>query len=194
MGAERSTCAIMLYMFSDPEYNVSQFELSPGMTVAEFGCGAGYYSILLAKALHGSGRVYAIDVNDDLLAKVKNAAQKDRVHIIETVRADIEKLGGVHLHDHSVDRVVIANTLFQVKNRPIVLAEAKRILKKNGTLYLIDWRDTYGGIGPHHAEIITESHAKELAERAGFAYYKKMSVGEHHYGLAFKIPAVQFAQ
>lgn len=183
----------MSYMFSDPEYNVSQLELSPGMTVAEFGCGAGYYSILLAKALHGSGRVYAIDVNDDLLAKVKSTAQKEHVHIIETLRADIEKIGGTHLQEHSVDRILVANTLFQVKHREGMFAEAKRILKKNGTLYVIDWRKSFGGIGPHHGDVVPESLAKELAEHAGFAYYKKMTVGEHHYGVAFKIPAQQFA-
>ncbi len=173
-------------MFSDPEKVVSQVELTPRMHVADFGAGAGYYSILLGKALHGTGAVYACDVNDDLLKKIKNAATRERVHNIHIVCSDIEKLGGTQLKDNSIDVVLVTNTLFQVKNREALIGEARRILKKKGTLYIVDWKDSFEGIGPHPDDIFPETVARAMIEKAGFMFHKMVSAGEHHYGLAFK--------
>ncbi len=173
-------------MFSDPQHTSSQFEILPNQILADFGCGVGRYAIEMGHSLHGTGKVYAIDVNDDLLAKTLSEARAQRIHNIQPLRADIERVGGVPLHDGILDGVVLANTLFQTKMRENVLKEAARLLKKGGKLFLIDWADSSGGIGPHPEQLLPEFQARQLLEKAGFAYYKSMTAGDHHYGLVFK--------
>ena len=63
-------------MFSDPVKNIEQCGIQTGMDIADFGAGSGHYTIAGSRALMATGRVYAIDVQKDLLAKLKNEATR----------------------------------------------------------------------------------------------------------------------
>lgn len=173
-------------MFSDPIKNVEQCGIQAGMEIADLGSGSGFYSLAAAKALMATGKVYAIDVQKDLLSKLKNHAIKERVYNIEVVWGDIEKLGGTKLRDFSVDFVMLCNVFFQVEHKGDTIKEIKRILKPGGRMLLVDWADSYGGIGPHHGSIVKKQEAKEMFEKAGFHVDREISAGSHHYGFIFK--------
>ena len=66
------------------------------------------------------------------------------------------------------------------------MKEALRILKPKGQLLLIDWSESFGGIGPHANQVITPDMARVLCESAGFIFDKHIKVGDHHYGMIFK--------
>ena len=68
-----------------------------------------------------------------------------------------------------------------------LLEEAKRVLKVGGRVILIEWSDSFGGIGPRASDVLAESVARELLTRAGFAFERSIKTpGEHHYGLVLK--------
>ncbi len=96
--------------FSDPTSNIEQFSLQYGMRVADFGAGSGFYSLAAARAVGPHGHVYALDVQKDLLAKIKNDAVKANLANIEVLWADVEKPGGSKLKDRSLDAVIISNS------------------------------------------------------------------------------------
>lgn len=60
--------------FTDPQNNIDQFDLDSGMRVADLGAGSGAYSVAAAKKVGGDGRVYAVEVQKDLLEKIHNLA------------------------------------------------------------------------------------------------------------------------
>lgn len=173
-------------MFANPQQNVEKFELNPGMKIADFGSGSGHYVFAAAKRVSGSGRVYAVDVQKDLLLKLKNEAQKLGLTNVETVWGDIETLGGTKLRDQSLDGVIASNILFQVEDKNGFCEEVKRVLKPQGKVYLIDWTDSFAGLGPQAKDIMTEIKARGIFENHGFKLEKTFSAGEHHYGLIFK--------
>lgn len=173
-------------MFSQPDKNIDQFHVDPGMLVADLGSGAGFYAIALAKKVGPSGRVYAVDVQKELLSKIQNDAMSQGVHNIKLVWGDLSEKKGSTLHDNSVDRVVIANTLFQIEDRDIVIEEAYRILKPKGKLLFVDWRDSYGGLGPKPKDIIKPDVARVLFESNSFEFEKDIIAGDHHYGFVLK--------
>lgn len=172
--------------FSDPKKNVEQLHLREGMSVADFGAGSGAYSIAAAQTVGDSGKVYAIEVQKDLLQKLKNEATNGGFHNIEALWGDIEVLHGTKIRDHAVDAVIISNVLFQAEDKRGVLNEAKRILRPGGSLLVIDWVDSFGGLGPHPDEVMTQAAAKKLCTEALFAYEKDIEAGGHHYGMIFK--------
>ncbi len=171
--------------FSNPEHNIEQFDIDPGMKVVDLGVGSGYYAILIGKKVGMGGKVYAVDIQKDLLSKVIKQAHDARVHNIQALWGDIEKKGGVDLPDSSVDRVIIANTLFQLENKKGAVQEIYRILKPSGKVLVIDWTDSFSGMGPESEAIFDSFQAIDLFTQNGFKEGQSISAGEHHYGIIF---------
>lgn len=173
-------------MFSDPVKNVESSGIQPGMEVADFGSGSGHYSMAVARTLASTGKVYAIDINKDALTRLKNNSVKEGVYNIEVVWGDIDKLGGTKLRDFSVDFVFLCNILFQLENKEVVVKEVKRVLKPGGRVLVVDWTDSFGGLGPKPGAIVLKSTAEELFTKDGFHLEKEINAGAHHYGLIYK--------
>lgn len=172
-------------MFSQPEKNIEQFAVDPGMKVVDLGSGAGFYSLAMAKSVGKTGKVFAVDVQQELLLRLKNEAFKAGLENIEIIWGDIDEENSTRLADNSVDRVLIANTLFQTDDKDAVSKEAYRILKPKCTALLIDWSDSFGGLGPHNSRIIKPEQGKIIFEKAGFSFLRNIRAGDHHYGMIF---------
>ncbi|MDP3958287.1 MAG: class I SAM-dependent methyltransferase [bacterium] len=171
--------------FADPLATIKEFSLDEGMHVADFGAGSGAYAIPMARRV-GSGRVYAVDVQKDLLETVKREAARERVHNIEIVWGDIEEPKGSKLADRSVDRVLVSNILFQTEHKEQIAKEAARILRPNGLCLVIEWSGSYGGLGPKEAAVVRPADARRIFLNNGFAEAKEVSAGEYHYGILFR--------
>lgn len=169
-------------MVTDPLSTVLQLGLAEGMKVADFGAGSGHYAICAAHIVGATGGVYAIDVQQDLLTRLRKEAQ-ERALPIETLWADIEHDEATPLADASLDVVVLSNVLFQVRHQEKVLKEARRVLKSTGKLLIVDWSGGFGGIGPHEDHVLSREKAEELVARAGFTKLKDVQAGVHHYAL-----------
>ncbi len=178
--------------FSDPKTVVNHFNLAEGMVVADFGAGSGAYTLVMARRVGSTGRVYAIDVQKELLARLSReakAGQLFKVTNIEVIWSDLERLGGSKLADQLVDFVLMANLLFQITAKYTLALEAKRILKPDGRLAVIDWQDSFGGLGPPASQVIRPEEAKKIMAQAGFRFLKDFPAGDHHYGLMFALPS-----
>ncbi len=172
-------------MFSDPKKNVEAFSLIPGMTIADLGAGSGAYSMLSAVAVGDLGKVYAVDIQKEVLSRIKSEANKNNLLNIEIVWGDIEKDGGTKLRAGCVDGAIASNILFQLHDKEGFRDEVKRILKPGGKLFVIDWTDSFGGIGPHGASVFSSASCKNFFKN-GFDLEKEFGAGAHHYGIIFK--------
>ncbi len=174
--------------FSEPRSNVLQMGLRDGMKIADLGAGTGHYSIAAAGVVGNDGRVYAVDVQQDILTHLKDSAQRAGHRNIETVWGNFEKLGGTKLRDKSIDAVILSNTLFQLEDKEGAAKEIKRILKQDGKLLVVDWAGAYGGMGPAPHHVVSESEAEELFITGGFYKTKAFRAGPHHYAIVFTAP------
>lgn len=178
----------MTHAFSNPHENVLQLGLHEGMKVGDFGTGSGHYARAAAAVVGQSGKVYAIDVQEDVLKHLKLNSHDHHKSIIDTIWGDIEKPGGTHLRDASLDAVILANILFQIENRSGLLAEIRRVLKQGGKLMVIDWAGSYGGMGPSSEKVVSEHDAEAFFINGGFHKVKSLRAGPHHYGIIFTSP------
>lgn len=169
--------------FSVPRENLLLLGLREGMKVADFGAGSGHYTRAAAAAVATSGRVYAVDVQEDVLKHLRLHIPDHYHSTVETVWGDIEKIGGSHLKTGSVDAVILANTLFQVHDRAALIAEIIRVLKPGGKLLLVDWTGSHGGMGPDARHVVPRNEAEGMFTRSGFTTEKTFSAGPHHYGM-----------
>jgi len=162
--------------------------LREGMKVGDFGTGTGHYARAAAAIVGHSGKVYAIDVQEDILKHLKLNTHEQHRHIIETVWGDIEKSTGTGLRDASLDAIILANAFFQVENRSALLSEIKRVLKSGGKCMMIDWAGSYGGMGPVPEKVVSEHDAEAFFISGGFHKVKSFRAGPHHYGILFTAP------
>ncbi len=173
-------------MFSDPENNIKQFALTPGMVVADFGSGSGFYTMAAAKAVMPGGKVFAVDIQKDLLQKLKNGAAQNHLNNIDIVWGDLEHLGGTKLRESSLDAVIICNLFFQIENQDGLCLEAKRILRPNGRVLVVDWDASFGGIGPLEKDVVPKIKMTAIFQDHGFVLDREIQAGAQHYGLVFR--------
>lgn len=153
--------------------------------IADFGSGMGHHARLLAPLVGKTGKVYALDIQRTLLEHIEEAAQLKGLPIIP-LWADIDEVRGSTLLDASVDSVIVVNTLFQCEKKQAVLIEAARVLKVGGLCLVIDWRDSFGGLGPHPDDVVSEAQGRTLAQGAGLREVTVVPVGAYSWGILFE--------
>ncbi len=172
--------------FAHPARNVTALGIGMGMKVADFGAGSGAYVFAMAEMLSGSGSVYAVDIQKDLLRRITNEARRRDLTNVEILWGDLEMPRGSKLNDEALELVLISNLLFQIKDKKAVVAEATRVLRHGGRLAIIDWSESFGGMGPVKEDIVTKEEAYALARAAGLVFAEEFDAGAHHYGLIFR--------
>ncbi len=170
--------------FADPQAVATHFHLREGDVVADFGAGAGHYLKPLADAVGKNGKVYLCEIQKNLVEALGVQALELRLQNVHPIWCDFEVLGGTKLKDGTLDAGLLSNTLFQVIDKAQTLKEIARVLRKGAKLFIIDWTDSFSGLGPKPESIVTEAEAKKLVEEAGFTIDRPFPTGEHHYGLA----------
>lgn len=173
-------------MFLDPQKNIRQLNLDLGMIVADIGAGTGFYTFEASKEVGETGKVYAIDIQKDLLSKIKNEANERNFKNVEIIWGDAEKENGTGLKSESVDVVIVSNIFFQVENKKAFLKEVSRILKEKGKFLFIDWKETSKNITFIENAISSPEEVKNFLGGFGFSFEKEIPAGEYHYGFVFK--------
>ena len=173
--------------FIKPEDVLDKLEIREGMKIADFGCGAGYFTIPLAKRAGKGGIVYAIDVQSTALESVRGRARLFSALNIETIRADLEKENSSTLKENSLDMVVLGNILFQSSAKDAIIKEAKRVTnKKSGKIVIIEWKED-AMLGPQAGYRISKNDLKKMAKDFRLVLEKEFNAGDSHYGLVFSL-------
>lgn len=172
--------------FVDPESIVSQLNIAPGSRVADFGCGAGYFSLAIAKRLKESGTVYALDILKSSLESVSGQAKNEGLTNIITSRVNLEKIGGSKLEDATINWVVMKDMLFQNQDKSTIIQEASRVLAPQGKLLIIEWNPEDGSLGPDKKLRLSKEEVIGIVQNAGLTSIGDLPVGNFHYGLIFQ--------
>ena len=113
-------------------------------------------------------------------------ARREHLGNIEVLWCDLEMRGGCTLKNSVLDAGLLSNSLFQFGDKETSLDEIQHLLRAGGKLFVIDWSDSFGGMGPQPDAVVKEQDAKALVEQHGFRFERTFPAGEHHYGLVFR--------
>jgi ubiquinone/menaquinone biosynthesis C-methylase UbiE len=114
---------------------VKTFGILEGMTVVDYGCGPGRYTIRFSKIVGENGKVYAVDIQELAIKAVKKKIEKYNLKNVEPILAKSYNSG---LPDNIADIVTVIDMIFMIPNPEILMKEIHRITKKNGFM-IIDY-------------------------------------------------------
>ncbi len=173
-------------MFIEPTTLLGLCNLQSTDSVADFGAGSGFLT-KAAAALVPQGHVFAIEIHRDIIARLTREVATDGPKNIKPLWGDIEVLGGTKLADKSVNFVILSNVFFHLEDKEGCLNEVKRVLKDGGRMLVIDWTDSFNGMGPKPTAIFPKDVALALCARHGFTMLTvSLPAGDHHYAILFK--------
>ena len=125
--------------WQQPDRVVVDLGLKSGMKVADIGCGSGFFTYRLAKAVGPTGKVYATEISEKAITSVADRVKRDKITNIEPV---ISESTQTKLATDSVDAAVISMVLHHVpKNlRAPLTKDIVRAIRPGGYLYILEWR------------------------------------------------------
>ena len=171
----------------DPYYILEEIGLGAGMRIADFGCGAaGHFVIPAGKIIGKNGVSYAVDLLKPVLSAVKSRAKFEGIDNVEAVWSNLEIYGATKIKEGSLDFVLLANTLFQIKKNEEMFKEAIRLVKNNGKIAVVEWKLIVSPLGPPAEKRLSKDFVRGLAKKYGLEEVKEFKAGPYHYGLVFE--------
>ncbi len=145
----------------NPDLAVDLLELKPGMTVADIGAGSGYYSVLMAKKVGSTGKVYANDIQPQMLQLI----EKKKVENVVTVLGVVDD---PKLPKGCCDLLLMVDVYHELSEPQKMLRKMREELKPDGRLVLIEFRKEDPNVPIKQEHKMTVAVAKLEVEAEGF--------------------------
>jgi arsenite methyltransferase len=144
---------------------IESLRISPGDRIADLGAGGGYFTFSLAKAVGPDGKVYAVDIDEEMTDLVAQRAKKDAVGNVEVILA---KPDDPLLPSPGVDLIFTSNTYHHIENRVNYLTNLRKYLRPNGRIAIIEFdrRGWFAGMFKHYTP---SEFIKREMEQAGYS-------------------------
>jgi precorrin-6B methylase 2 len=126
-----------------------KLELKPGMTVCDMGCGNGYHSMPMAKAVAPDGKVYGVEIQEPYFKMLEENAKKQTVTNFVPVHGLIYD---PKLPENTFDLILMVDVYHEFSHPGPMLQAMKKALKADGKLVFIEFRaeDDSVPIKPEH--------------------------------------------
>jgi len=170
-----------------PDRIVEALALAPGMSVADIGAGTGYFLKRLAAAVGPAGSVFAVEVEPNLVAHLRDRAEKEGMLDVIPVLASADN---PRLPSASIDVALFVDTYHHVDGRRAWLTRLRRSLKPAAHVVIVEWKAGKRPFGPKEEDhkIPREQVEREMTE-AGFVFVPGPDILPHQYVLTFRSAA-----
>jgi ubiquinone/menaquinone biosynthesis C-methylase UbiE len=164
--------------WQDPDAIFSSIGLVQGMTFVDLGCGEGYFAIPACRRVGPAGKVYAADINADAVAHLQEQVENEG---ISNLWAEVKAAEEAVFCCGCADIVFFGIDLHDFSDPLTVLRNAKAMLKPDGRVADLDWKDAPMAIGPPKEKRFSETKAQTLIESAGLKVLSVQDAGPYHY-------------
>ena len=155
-----------------PQEVMDVLGIKAGSVVADIGAGEGYFTFRLAPRVGPAGKVYAVDIVDDKLDKIRARATKQKLTQIETILGATDD---PHLPTEQLDVVLVVNAYHEMRDYDAMLRGIFRALKPGGLLGIIDAPTKPGEPRENYYDRhrIPEQLVREDTARNGFTFLRQ---------------------
>jgi ubiquinone/menaquinone biosynthesis C-methylase UbiE len=164
----------------------NELHLAPGSVFADLGCGRGEYAMEAALRVGEQGTVYAMDLWEEGLVVLGTEAEFLGLHQLKAVEVDI--CAKLPIEDQSVDVCFVATVLHDFVREGCsdgVLDEARRIVRQEGTLAVVEFKKFDGHPGPSIQVKLSPEEVERIVTPHGFTMRRVVDVGQYTYLILF---------
>ena len=115
-----------------------QLKLADGMNVCDLGCGNGYWTLPMAREVGEQGKVYAVDIQREMLQKLRQRSSKYKLNNIEPV---LGKVDDPNLPANKMDLVLMVDVYHEFSHPESMLWGIRRSLTSKGVVALLEYRE-----------------------------------------------------
>lgn len=144
---------------------VKSLGLKPGMVVADVGAGSGVISMLMAEHLSPDGKVLAVDIQPEMLERLKVNCEKLKITNIEPVKST-EKAS--NLKPGTVDLIVMVDVYHEFEYPHEMLGDLSKSLKVGGRIAFVEYRKEDPNVPIKEVHKMSEAQVKKEAEQPEF--------------------------
>lgn len=179
-------------MLEDPERDAYQrpheviqaLQLKAGEVIADIGAGSGYFTFRLAQHVGPNGRIYAVDIEPEMIRHVSRRARELQIMNVAPILADPDD---PLLPGNSFDRVFICNTWHHIESQHQYLELLKKALRPEGQVVMIDFKKEELPVGPPLEMKIRREDLVEQMESSGFRLEAEHTFLPYQYFLVFRV-------
>ncbi|MFY9243267.1 MAG: class I SAM-dependent methyltransferase [Polaribacter sp.] len=143
---------------------IKNMKIQPTDFIADIGAGSGYHVFKMAP-IANKGKVYAVDIQPEMLDAILKNSNFEKYKNIELIQGD-EK--SVNLPDHTFDKVLMVDVYHEFNFPKEMILSIKKSLKKNGKIYLIEYRMEDESVPIKKIHKMSEKQAVKEMKAAGF--------------------------
>lgn len=143
---------------------IKNMNIQPTDIIADIGAGSGYHVFKMAP-LANKGAVYAVDIQPEMLQAILESKQYEIHKNIELIQGD-EK--NVNLPENTFDKVLMVDVYHEFNFPKEMIVSIKKALKKNGKIYLIEYRAEDNTVPIKEIHKMSEKQAIKEMKAAGF--------------------------
>lgn len=170
----------------DANLILSKARIEEKIKVADLGCGSsGHFVFPSAKLVGKKGVVYAVDILRTVLETINKRARVENLANIKTIWSNLEIFGATKIETGSLDAALLVNTLHQSHKRAEILRESVRLLKKDGRLAVVEWKNVAAPFGPPPEERVSKDFVDNAVKKLGLRPEEEFDAGLYHYGLVY---------
>jgi ubiquinone/menaquinone biosynthesis C-methylase UbiE len=153
-----------------------------GKAVADLGCGTGFFTLPAAELVGPTGKVFAVDVQQEMVDDLRSRlAQQGLKNVVVRRSSELEP----SIPQRSVDLALLAFVLNEIDQRSSFLLAAKRLLRDDGRIAVVEWEKIETPVGPPLEVRVTADEIIADAAAAGLELVEQRSLHEWHYLLVF---------
>jgi arsenite methyltransferase len=170
--------------YQKPQEVVAALDLKEGEVIADIGAGSGYFSLRFAHHVGERGRVYAVDINPDMIRYLNRRIRDLNLRNVVTILAEPDD---PLLPDASIDLFFLCDTWHHIERQTDYLALMKRMLRQGGSVAMVDFQKRPLPIGPPIEMKIAREDLLRQMESNGFRLVREHTFLPYQYFLVFAL-------
>ena len=140
---------------------ITNMDIQPTDNIADIGAGSGYHVFKMSEKIT-NGKVYAVDIQQEMLDAIRKKKMRLQIDHIELIKGSED---ATNLPKNSVDKILMVDVYHEFSDPVQMIASMKKALKKDGKIFLIEYRAEDPSIPIKTIHKMSEAQAvKEFAE------------------------------